>query len=146
MPGGARTSACTTEGDHGTDTGGAVVAGKIAGGCACVGVTTETNGTTSFVECDADGEEHGPGREMDCFADGDTGHLLLEHGSGQEQGLLHADGTCRYDGAECRADYAPFVALLARVLPIKARPALVPTQPPLCRIYFGARAAVLSHQ
>jgi hypothetical protein len=114
----------TAEGDHGvfTDSDGNVYAGQIAGDSACVGVHTWTDGTTFFVECDADGEPHG--RELYCDADGDTGYNRCEHGSLKESARLCADGTCRYDGEACRADYAPFVALRATVVPIKARPPL----------------------
>ena len=64
-----------------------------------------------------------------------------EHGSIKEYAYLRADGTCEYDYKACRADYAPFVALQAMVVPIKARPPLVPPQPPLCRPHFFAPAA-----
>jgi hypothetical protein len=97
-----------------------VFAGSHANGCARVGVNTRTSGTTQFVECDADGKVHG--RYLDCYADGDTGYTLYEHGSAKEHALLYADGTCEYNGKACRADFAPFVALQAMVLPIKARP------------------------
>ena len=51
----------TAEGEHGvfTDKYGYVFAGQIAGDSACVGVLTWTDGTTFFVECDADGWSHG---------------------------------------------------------------------------------------
>ncbi len=116
----------TAEGDHGvfTRSGGLVYAGQIAGGSARVGVLTRTNGTTTFAECDADGKEHG--RELACGAGGDTWYFRWEHGSQKEHAVLSADGTCAYDGKACRADYAPFAALQAMVVPIKARPALVP--------------------
>jgi hypothetical protein len=113
----------TTEGDHGVFSdisNGTVYAGQIADGSACVGVGTSTDGTTWFVECDADGESHG--RELTCRADGDTVYRRWEHGSCKEYALLDADGTCWYDNKVCRADYAPFVALRAMVVPIKARP------------------------
>ena len=113
----------TAEGDHGVFTdnsNGTVYAGSIAGGFACVGVATWTDGTTAFVECDADGELHG--RVLDCRANGNTWYRLCEHGSVKEDALLAADGTCEYNGRACRADYAPFVALRAMVVPIKARP------------------------
>ena len=112
----------TAEGDHGvfTHSSGTVYAGQIAGDCACVGVLTCTDGTTYFVECDADGKWHG--RELVCFAGGDTGYHLYEHGSVKEGAYLYADGTCYYDGKACSADFAPFVQLKAKVLPIKARP------------------------
>ena len=120
----------TAEGDHGVFTAslGRVFAGQIAGDFACVGVHTWTDGSTSFVECDADGEVHG--RVLDCWADGNTWYRRWEHGSDKEEAVLRADGTCAYDGKVCRADYAPFVALKAKVMPIKARPAPVPPQPP----------------
>jgi hypothetical protein len=113
----------TAEGDHGvfTDRDGDVFAGQIADDSACVGVLTLTDGTTWFVECDADGKEHG--RWLGCIADtGDTWYNRWEHGSRKESALLRADGTCAYDGEDCRADFAPFVALRAMVVPIKARP------------------------
>jgi hypothetical protein len=125
----------TAEGDHGVFTNpktGTVYAGKIAGGSACIGVATRTDGTTTFVQCDADGKEHG--RELGCAANGDTGYRLCEHGNLKEHAVLYADGTCKYNGKACRANFAPFAALQAMVLPIKARPPLVPPQPPLCRI------------
>ncbi len=112
----------TTDGDHGVFTDpddGAVYAGEIVRGSACVGVNTRTNGT-DYVECDAGGIPHG--RYLECDADGYTWYHLYEHGSEKEWALLAADGGCCYDGEECRADYAPFVALQAKVLPIKARP------------------------
>jgi hypothetical protein len=111
----------TAEGDHGvfTDSFGAVYAGQIAGDHACVGVATLTDGDTWFVECDADGKVHG--RWLGCFAGGDTHYRQCEHGSGKERAVLYADGTCEYDGKDCRADYLPFVALQAMVVPIKAR-------------------------
>ncbi len=121
----------TAEGDHGVFTDnsdGAVFAGQIADDSACVGVLTLTNGTTVFVECDADGKEHG--RRLVCTAGGDTGYSRYEHGSRKERAVLRADGTCTYNGEDCRADYAPFAALQAMVVPIKARPALVPPQQP----------------
>ncbi len=112
----------TAEGAHGvfTASNGTVFAGQIAGDFARVGVATWTDGSTSFVECDADGREHG--RWLACYADGDTGYGRYEHGSQKEEAVLYADGTCRYNGKACRADYAPFVALQAMVVPIKARP------------------------
>jgi hypothetical protein len=111
----------TAEGDHGvfTHSGGTVFAGQIAGDAACVGVVTLTDGRTFFVECDADGELHG--RWLECDADGDTVYCRYEHGSEKEYAVLYADGTCTYDGEDCRADFAPFVALRAKVVPIKAR-------------------------
>jgi hypothetical protein len=121
----------TAEGDHGVFTdnsGGHVFAGQIAGDFARVGVHTDTGGNTWFVECDADGKAHG--RELGCTAGGDTRYGRFEHGSRKEHAVLRADGTCAYNGKACRADYAPFVALRAMVVPIKARPALVPPQPP----------------
>ncbi len=146
----------TAEGDHGvfTNSDGAVFAGQIAGDHGVfidnsdfdvfagqiagdhprVGVHTWPNGTTSFVECDADGWSHG--RALDCRAGGGTAYGRYEHGFVEESADLCADGTCWYNGEACRADYAPFVALQAMVVPIKARPAPVPPQPPLCRIRF----------
>ncbi len=115
----------TAEGDHGvfTRSGGRVYAGQIADGFACVGVATGTTGATWFVECDADGEVHG--RLLVCFADtGDTWYRRCEHGNYKEDADLSADGTCEYNGKACRADYAPFVALQAMVVPIKARPSI----------------------
>ncbi len=87
----------TAEGDHGvfTDSDGRVFAGQIAGDYACVGVVTWPDGSTSFAECDADGEEHG--RVLDCYADGDTVYSRFEHGSAKEHALLRADGTCTYN-------------------------------------------------
>ncbi len=114
------------EGDHGvfTNSDGRVFAGQIAGDSACVGVLTFTDGNTVFVECDADGQPHG--RALGCYADGHTVYSRCEHGSRKEDALLRADGTCTYNGEACRADYAPFAALRAMVVPIKARPPLVP--------------------
>ncbi len=127
----------TAEGDHGvfTHSDGKVFAGQIAGDAACVGVLTYTIGTggnTDFAECDADGKPHG--RYLVCGAGGDTVYVRYEHGSAKESAVLRADGTCEYNGKACRADYAPFAALRAMVVPIKARPPLVPPQPPLRRI------------
>jgi hypothetical protein len=126
----------TAEGDHGvfTASGGRVFAGQIAGDCACVGVATWTNGSTAFAECDADGKAHG--RVLDCFAGGDTRYHRYEHGSLKEVALLYADGTCYYHGKVCRADYAPFAALQAMVVPIKARPT---TSAPHSRPYSRIR-------
>jgi hypothetical protein len=59
---------------------------------------------------------------LDCYAGGDTVYRRFEHGSLKEHAVLYANGTCKYDIKACRADYAPFVALRAKVLPIKARP------------------------
>jgi hypothetical protein len=132
----------TAEGDHGVfrDNGdGAVYAGKIAGGSACVGVATQTDGYTWFAECDADGKSHG--RVSGCTADGDTWYFLYEHGSAKEFALLSADGTC-YDGEACRADYAPFVALQAKVAPIKARPPIVPPTAACMPHFFAHRHSV----
>ncbi len=112
----------TAEGDHGVFTDnsdGTVFAGEIADGSACVGVVTCTDGSTWFVEFDADGEYHG--RYLACYADGDTWYCRYEHGWPEEHAVLHADGTCAYNRTACRADYAPFVALQAMVVPIKAR-------------------------
>ncbi len=116
----------TAEGDHGvfTDSDGRVYVGQIAGGSARVGVATWTGGTTFFAECDADGEPHG--RWLTCTGNGDTEYCRYEHSSVKEQAVLRADGSCAYNGKPCRADYAPFVALQAMVVPIKARPPLVP--------------------
>jgi hypothetical protein len=121
----------TAEGDHGvfTHSSGTVFEGQIAGGCACVGVVTYTSGDTNFVECDADGWSHG--RDLVCGADGDTEYYRCEHGRNKEYAVLYADGTCYYNGKPCRADFAPFAALQAMVVPIKARPPPVPPQPPL---------------
>jgi hypothetical protein len=113
----------TAEGEYGVFTNnnsGNVYAGRIADGYARVGVRTATNGNTWFAECDADGKWHG--RYLQCYADGDTWYFLCEHGNRKEYAVLYADGTCAYDGKACRADFAPFVALQAKVLPIKARP------------------------
>jgi hypothetical protein len=115
----------TAEGDHGvfTHSDGKVFAGQIAGDAACVGVLTYTIGTggnTDFAECDADGKPHG--RYLVCGAGGDTVYVRYEHGSAKESAVLRADGTCEYNGKACRADYAPFAALRAMVVPIKARP------------------------
>ena len=112
----------TAEADYGvfTRSNGTVYAGSNANGCARVGVATWTDGTTAFGECDADGKRHG--RYLFCDADGDTGYHLYEHGSVKEGAYLYADGTCYYDGKACSADFAPFVQLQAKVLPIKARP------------------------
>jgi hypothetical protein len=120
----------TAEGDHGvfTNSDGEVYAGEIADRFACVGVLTWPNGATIFVECDADGKRHG--RWLDCDADGATAYRRLEHGSVKERAYLCANGTCTYDGKDCRADYAPFVALQATVRPIKARPHQPPPLPP----------------
>ena len=127
----------TAEGDHGVFTdnsGGRVFAGQVAGDYPCVGVLTFTNGTTWFAECDADGEPHG--RWLGCYAGGDTWYYRFEHGSIKEHAVLYADGTCTYNGKACRADYAPFAALRAKVVPIKARPPLVPPQPPFFVPHF----------
>ena len=113
----------TAEGGYGVFTDpsdGHVFAGSHADGCPCVGVDTDTDGNTAFVECDADGKRHG--RNLTCWTDGDTWYYLYEHGSLKEEAVLCADGTCTYDNKDCRADFAPFVALRAKVLPIKARP------------------------
>ena len=112
----------TAEDDHGlfTHKYGTVYAGKVVRGCASVGVVTYTSGTTWYVECDADGKHHG--RYLYCIADGDTVYRLWEHGMPKERALLYAEGTCTYDGEPCSADFPPFVALPAKVLPIKARP------------------------
>jgi hypothetical protein len=127
----------TAEGDHGVFTNkftGTVYAGQIAGDSACVGVLTFTDGNTAFVECDADGQPHG--RALGCYADGHTVYSRCEHGSRKEDALLRADGTCTYNGEACRADYAPFVALRAMVVPVKARPPPVPhSRLSLCRIF-----------
>jgi hypothetical protein len=138
----------TAEGDHGvfTHSDGDVYAGQIADGSACVGVLTYTDGSTVFAECDADGKAHG--RRLDCYADGDTWYRRYDHGSYKESALLSANGTCKYNGRACRADYAPFVALRAMVLPIKARPR---TRAPssrlsLCRIFYPAIAPQSVHR
>jgi hypothetical protein len=76
---------------------------------------------------------------LDCDADGDgdTGYNRFEHGSRKEYAFLWADGTCEYDYKACSADYAPFAALQAMVVPIKARPSLVPsTAAFLCAAFF----------
>ena len=117
----------TAEGDHGVFTDnrdGRVYAGQIARGSARVGVLTSTSGTTSFAECDADGQFHGRG--LECTAAGRTVYYRCEHGSVKERAVLYADGTCAYNGKACRADFAPFLALQATVLPIKARPRTSP--------------------
>jgi hypothetical protein len=128
----------TAEGDHGVFTdnsGGTVFAGQIAGDYVRVGVLTRTDGDTWFVECDADGKEHG--RVLRCTAGGDTLYGRCEHGSRKEYAVLWADGTCTYNGTACRADYAPFAALQAMVEPIKARPRTsAPTAASLCAAFF----------
>jgi hypothetical protein len=121
----------TAEGDHGVftdDSGGHVYAGRIARGSAWVGVLTTTDGTTTFAECGVDGKFHG--RWLECRAGGDTWYRRYEDGSAKEGAWLRANGTCYYNWQACRADYAPFVQLQAKVLAIKARPPLVPQQPP----------------
>jgi hypothetical protein len=131
----------TAEGDHGVFThsdGRRVYAGQIAGDAACVGVLTNIIGNTWFVECDADGKEHG--RRLACNADGDTWYNRCEHGMYREYAALYADGRCAYNNEFCRADYAPFVALQAMVVPIKARPCTSAPQPPLCRIFLAPAA------
>ncbi len=119
-----RTYVGTAEGDHGvfTDSDGTVFAGQIAKRAARVGVLTETDGTTHFAECDADGWPQG--RVLRCIAGGNTWYSRFEDGSRKEYAVLRADGRCEYNGKDCRADYVPFVALQAMVVPIKARPAL----------------------
>jgi hypothetical protein len=139
----------TAEGDHGvfTSSDGVVYEGQIAGDAACVGVRTDTNGNTFFVECDADGDPHG--RALDCWTDGTTWYLRYEHGSLKEEAILWAKGTwkgptvedethptCTYKREACRADYAPFAALKAMVLPIKARPPLLWLPQPSLRHIF----------
>jgi hypothetical protein len=134
----------TAEGDHGvftrnTRSDGRVYAGRIVNGYPCVGVLTWPDGDTCFVECDADGKEHG--RELRCNADGETAYRLYEHGNSKEWAYLRADGTCTYKNKVCCADYAPFVALQEKVMPIKARPPLLwLPQPPVCRIFYPAIA------
>jgi hypothetical protein len=132
------TFAGTAEGDHGvfTNSSGTVYAGQIAGDYVRVGVLTCTDGRTYFVECDADGKEHG--RVLYCTADGETWYRRCEHGIAKEYALLTANGTCAYDGKACRADYAPFAALRALIVPIKARLPLVPQQPPFFMPHFFA--------
>ncbi len=78
----------TAEGEHGvfTRSDGAVYEGQIAGDYPCVGVATWTDGTTYFVECDADGKKHG--RVLRCFADGHTVYRRYEHGSQKEHAVL----------------------------------------------------------
>ena len=72
-----------------------------------VGVATDTDGDTAFVEFDADGEQHG--RKLVCTAGGATVYVRCEHGSWKEGAALRADGTCLYGGDSdsdaCRADY-----------------------------------------
>jgi hypothetical protein len=137
----------TAEGDHGvfTHSGGHVFAGQIANGYPCVGVATWTNGTTNFVECDADGKEHG--RVLACDAGGDTWYRRYEHGSLKEHARLRADGTCEYDGEDCNADYPPFVALQANGVAIKARPPLVPPTAILCAAFasIASRFGPIGH-
>jgi hypothetical protein len=130
----------TAEGDHGVFTNnsnGTVYAGQIADDHPCVGVATlptcNGRGLTVFVEFDADGKEHG--RRVDCAAGGATEYRRYEHGSEKEYAVLRADGTCKYKGEACRADYAPFAALQAQGRAIKARPALVPPQPPYATFF-----------
>jgi hypothetical protein len=126
----------TAEGDHGVFTrnsDGTVYAGQIANGYPCVGVFTDTSGTTSFVECDADGKQHG--RILTCNAAG-AFYYLYEHDKCKEHAWLCADGTRWYNkdqlyNTDCRADFAPFGQLQAKVLPIKARPTGGPPSPPL---------------
>ena len=123
----------TADGDCGVFTRpetGSAFAGSHANGCARVGVNTKTSGRTEFVECDADGKSDG--RALACDADGDTWYYLFEHGESKEEAVLRADGTCGYNGEDCRADFPPFVQLQAKVLPIKARPQS--PQPPRSRI------------
>ena len=67
---------------------------------------------------------------------------MWEHGREKERAVLRlslrADGTCEYNGKACRADYAPFVALQALVVPIKARPRTsAPTAASLCAAFFS---------
>ena len=114
----------TAEGDHGvfTRSGGDVFEGEIASHSACIGVATYTDGSATFVECDADGQWHG--RYLACRANGNTEYRRYEHGRNKEHAVLHANGTCAYNGNLCRADFAPFVALQAKVVPIKARPSI----------------------
>ena len=121
----------TAEGDHGVFTdnsNGAVFVGKIAGGSARIGVHTWTGGTTSFVECDADGQWHG--RVLDCYADGDTVYRRYEHGSYKEQAALSADGTCEYNDEACAPDDPRLLALIAQVAPVEVRPAARAPHPP----------------
>ena len=112
-----------TDGGYGVFTDrndGAVFAGSYANGSARVGVNTATNESAEFVECDADGNVDG--RYLHCNADGSTRYHLYEHGNNKEQAVLYADGTCKYNGKACSADFPAFVKLRAKVLPIKARP------------------------
>jgi hypothetical protein len=131
----------TAEGDHGvfTNSKGTVYAGEIAGGYPCVGVATDTEGSTEYVECDANGKSHG--RYLDCDARGDTVYYRYEHGSEKESAILRADGRCEYNWEACRADYAPFVALQAKVVPIKARPPLVPPTAAFVPHFFAPTAS-----
>jgi hypothetical protein len=99
---------------------GTVFAGSHANRFARVGVRTRTDGTTFFVECDADGMLDG--RFSGCDANGDTWYSLYEHGKPKQKAVLCADGTCAYNGEVCTADFPPFVKLKAKVLPIKVHP------------------------
>jgi hypothetical protein len=117
----------TAADDHGVFTnseGTVTYAGEIVHRRASVGVATFTNGTTHYVECDADGKYHG--RFLECAAGGDTAYWLYEHEHAKEYARLRAGiffgCSCEYNGKACRADFAPFAALQAKVLSIKARP------------------------
>jgi hypothetical protein len=148
----------TAEGDHGVITNnsdGTVDAGRIIHGCACVGVSTRTSaGYTVFVEYGADGRIHG--RVLGCDDRGNTAYSLNKYGSAKEWAVLHSNGTCTYNNMPCSADYPPFVALQAMVLPIKARPHQsdrvlvpchsVPQQPPHSRIFSAPTACQSVHR
>jgi hypothetical protein len=126
----------TADGDHGVFTdpeNGSVYAGKIDRGCPKVGVVTWTDGTTDFIECNAHGKVHG--RYLRCWAGGNTEFQHCMNNTAHEYAALGAGGTCAYNDKICRADYAPFLALQAKVLQIKARPHLFTHSRPLRRIF-----------
>jgi hypothetical protein len=120
--------------------GGRTYAGQMRNGHACgLGVLTWSDGSKGYAEHGPDGQCDG--RYLVRWADGDTWYSLFERGEEKDSADLSADGTCEYNGESCRADYPPFVALQAKVLPIKARSPLVPPQPPLFMPPFFAPTA-----
>jgi hypothetical protein len=107
-----------------------VFAGSHRNGFGRIGVFTDGHGKV-FLECDADGRFDG--RFLAYYADGREDYTLYEHGKWKGNAQLRADGTCHYfdqSWKACSADFPPFVALKAEVLPIKARPAAHSPQPP----------------
>jgi hypothetical protein len=114
------------------DEHGGTYAGQCKDGYACgLGVLTWSGGHKFYAEHGPDGQFDG--RNLDRFADGDTGYTLYERGGMKASAFVSADGRCKYNGEDCAPDDPRLLALIAQVAPVEVRPAAQAPHPLLAR-------------